>query len=228
MSTAPGRRQTPTPNAASVGKPSEQLPLPLEGWHPGPLFKPGCQLMASIGNLKGKLYRLRLKRATPPWSETEQIQAFYRKAKQLSASTGVKHSVDHVVPLKGEYVCGLHVMANLQILTYEANVQKGNKYVEQDELWPTSTAAIGAEPGTPSGTRSIGTSESESAEIAVTAAFTSILSVSTAYLAGVPGPTSGDPIARAQPTANTTHRARPTEQHEPEKTKARLPGWACD
>lgn len=228
MSTAPGRRRTPTPSAASVGKPSEQLPLSLEGWQPGPLFRPGCQLMASIGNLKGKLYRLKLKRATPPWSETEQIHALYRKAKQLSASTGVRHSVDHVVPLKGEYVCGLHVMANLQILTYAANVQKGNKYMEQDELWPTYTAATGAEQGTPSSTHLPGTGESESAEAAVTAAFTSILSVSTAYLAGVPGPTSGAPIAQVQPTASTTHRVRPTEQHETEKTRARLPGWACD
>lgn len=103
--------------------------------------------MATIGNLKGKLYRRKLRRATPKWSETAEIKALYVEAKRLSDSTGVRHSVDHVLPLKGEYVCGLHVLANLQILTYEANVRKGNKYVEQDELWPTSTDAAAAELG---------------------------------------------------------------------------------
>jgi hypothetical protein len=178
-----------------------QQSLPFDGEHPGPLFKPGCPLKASARNTRSKLYRLKVKRATPPWADKRCIRQRYKQAKKLTAETGVPHTVDHIIPLKGELVCGLHVHYNLRVLPMAANLKKGNSFVEQEQLWPTSTGATGAERGTPSGTPCSGTSESPSAETAVMAAFTQILSVSTEYLAGAQEPTSGDHTERAQHSA---------------------------
>lgn len=62
--------------------------------------------------------------ATPPWLSDEQqaeIRAIY-----ASATRGTE--VDHVIPLRGRGVCGLHVPWNLQHLPKSANRRKGNKH----------------------------------------------------------------------------------------------------
>lgn len=71
------------------------------------------------------------RRATPFWLSKEQTLAmrrFFERAAALTESTGVKHEVDHVVPLNGDSVCGLNVPWNLQILTKSENAKKSNKY----------------------------------------------------------------------------------------------------
>ena len=67
--------------------------------------------------------------ATPLWATTEldQIQELYRIAKELTLKTNVNYQVDHIVPLNSPIVCGLHCLANLQILEAEKNVIKGNR-----------------------------------------------------------------------------------------------------
>ena len=72
--------------------------------------------------------RAHIKRATPPWQTAEDrrlIKEIYRKAR--SYGPGVMH-VDHIVPLRGKFVCGLHVPGNLRIVPRLANIRKGNRY----------------------------------------------------------------------------------------------------
>lgn len=68
--------------------------------------------------------------AQPPWLNRQQIkeiQWFYATAKELSWLSEEPLQVDHIVPLLGKAVCGLHVPWNLQILPKSANLKKGNR-----------------------------------------------------------------------------------------------------
>jgi hypothetical protein len=62
------------------------------------------------------------------WADQEAIAAFYAKAAQLTRTTGRIHVVDHIVPLKGRTVSGLHVENNLRIVERFENARKSNKW----------------------------------------------------------------------------------------------------
>lgn len=78
--------------------------------------------------VKRDAYKLR---ATPAWANDEAILKFYERAKQLSEETGVLHHVDHIYPLRGRLVCGLHNEFNLQILPARENQRKYNFMPEE-------------------------------------------------------------------------------------------------
>ncbi len=76
--------------------------------------------------------RRRYKEATPKWqtaADIRKIKDFHLAAIEMTRLTGIKHEVDHIYPIQGEIVCGLHTPLNLQILTKEENLAKANKHI---------------------------------------------------------------------------------------------------
>lgn len=59
---------------------------------------------------------------TPIWADLEKIKSIYN-----SCPTGM--TVDHIVPLQGVNVSGLHVHNNLQYLTAAENSAKNNRFL---------------------------------------------------------------------------------------------------
>jgi hypothetical protein len=68
--------------------------------------------------------------ATPGWYDEAKVEEIFAECIKISKESGIKHNVDHIVPLNSPYVCGLHWHGNLQILTQVENFSKLNRY------WP--------------------------------------------------------------------------------------------
>jgi len=69
-----------------------------------------------------RLRELALQQRTPTWANREAIDAIYAEAQRMNMT------VDHIVPLRGKTVSGLHVESNLQLLSREENARKGNRF----------------------------------------------------------------------------------------------------
>ena len=108
----------------ALGRSNEQRQMYRKAWklrHPD-------EVKASTKHRRDKH-----KQATPPWLTAEhknQIRQLYLDAMAATRVTGVAYVVDHVVPLRGEGVCGLHVPWNLRVVTREENLKKSNKHVD--------------------------------------------------------------------------------------------------
>jgi len=72
-----------------------------------------------------------------------------RKLRNLC--TGIEWHVDHVIPLKGTDVCGLHIWSNLAVIPKVENLRKGNKnslHEKRKTRLQTGERAVQQSPGT--------------------------------------------------------------------------------
>ena len=82
-------------------------------------------------NSSNQKRRAALLNAIPRWitsDDMELITFIYDICVETSKERGVKYHVDHIIPLQGKQVCGLHVPSNLRIITATENLKKGNKF----------------------------------------------------------------------------------------------------
>ena len=84
-----------------------------------------------VASYNGKRRAVKLS-ATPQWTNEFFIEEIYDLARRRTAlnSGGHKWHVDHIVPLKSDLVCGLHVEHNLQVIPALVNARKHNRH------WP--------------------------------------------------------------------------------------------
>lgn len=72
------------------------------------------------------------KQRCPSWLTEDDwwfINELYDLAALRTKATGVKWHVDHIIPLLGKGVSGLHVPSNLRVIPASENMSKGNRYI---------------------------------------------------------------------------------------------------
>ncbi|MGN6661604.1 MAG: hypothetical protein ACTHKN_21675, partial [Achromobacter mucicolens] len=98
--------------------------LDLQGGHDaGPLFNQTMVRAPKLhtGRMHGLVRRRHERIATPPWADRDAIAAVYREAQRMTQQTGALHVVDHIVPLRGRIVSGLHVHWNMRVVHWREN-----------------------------------------------------------------------------------------------------------
>ena len=112
--------------ALKRGHPWGRGAWPAAIYHAEPTRKCRKHHMQSLSDSSAR--RAGLARATPKWADRAAIKVVYDQCAETTQRTGIRHEVDHIVPLKGKRVCGLHVHWNLRVITRAENGAKSNRY----------------------------------------------------------------------------------------------------
>lgn len=110
--------------ATAAARPPERLREYRNAWKQNNLL----QVRADT-----KARRRKHRQATPPWitrKQKSEIRNLYQIAITMTKTTGEQYVVDHIVPLRSDVVCGLHVPWNLRVMTQEENLKKSNKLLD--------------------------------------------------------------------------------------------------
>lgn len=75
------------------------------------------------------LRRAKKKKATPLWADINRIKYIYAHCQWLNKTFNCNMQVDHIVPLNGKNICGLHIHQNLQVIPAEENIKKNNSFL---------------------------------------------------------------------------------------------------
>jgi hypothetical protein len=73
---------------------------------------------------KGRRYQADKIKRTPAWLTKEQI----KEMQNIYINCPEGYEVDHIIPLRGKMISGLHVPSNLQYLKISENRKKSNKF----------------------------------------------------------------------------------------------------
>lgn len=88
------------------------------------------ELLGELAPLKRR--RLLMKLATPRWADFQKIAEIYRERDRLTEETGIQHHVDHIIPIQGKFVCGLHCEFNLRAIPASENLKKSNRTLDTE------------------------------------------------------------------------------------------------
>lgn len=84
------------------------------------------EVLATIESHARRLILMKL--ATPRWADMDAIMSVYLERDRVTEESGVRHHVDHIVPIQHHLVCGLHCEANLRVITARDNIAKNNRF----------------------------------------------------------------------------------------------------
>ena len=124
-------------NKAWKNKNSEKVALSISNWqkkNPEKCCnntKKWVQANKGIVNARTRAYQLAKINRTPAWLtaiDYERIQNEYKLAEILRKLTNQQWHVDHIIPLQGKIVSGLHVPSNLRVVVAKENIAKSNKF----------------------------------------------------------------------------------------------------